>query len=204
MFRVLRRGVAARVGRVGDDHDLIGIGADRIGSGAGEPALPIVIGDLIGAGRAGDAHIDVAGGAAAIGRAGDIGLIPLDHDGDEVARDQRGDRHRQARSPWWSPRGIEVQQILAAVRSRGRNRGERRRGIFVGQRAIVARQRKNTRRPAPDHGVDGLRHDAVLEERLIEVAHVVGDDLGAGAAWRDGAASLPMPVAKSASLFSAV
>ncbi len=53
--------------------------------------------------------------------------------------------------------------------------------IVVSQRAVVARGGK-IRHALRFHRVDGLRDDAVLKERLVEIAHIVGDDLGARAA----------------------
>ncbi len=94
-------------------------------------------------------------------------------------------------------RGIEVQQKLAIV-GRGRRFGrEARSRILVGIHAIVAAPLKNRRRRRL-RGIDGLRDDAVLIEGLIEVADVVPNDLGARAF------NAPMPLAKSASLLSAV
>jgi len=89
----LRGGVAAGIRRIGDDHDLIGIRARRIRAGTGRRVTGVVD-DLIRAGRAGDAHIDMTGRTAAVGRARDVRLIPLDHDGDEFARHERGDGDR--------------------------------------------------------------------------------------------------------------
>ncbi len=176
---IFRRAVAGGGRGNADHHDLNGIDAAGIRSGAVH-WVAVEVRNGIGARGAGDAHVDVAGCTAAVGRAGDIGLIPFDHDGHVLARNQRGYGHRQRRDRRGAGR-IEVQQVLARIRSAAahRRRGELRRDILVGQRAIVARGRK-IGHTLSVHGIDGLRHDAVLIEGLIEITHVVGNHPGPG------------------------
>ena len=106
----LLRGVAGRIGRIADDQDLYGIDADRIRAGAAR-GIAIVVGDDGAAGRAGDAQIDAAGRARArAGRTGHVRLIPLDHDGEEIARRNGRNGHRQ-RGGVGRSGGVEVQQV---------------------------------------------------------------------------------------------
>ena len=76
-------------------------------------------------------------------------------------------------------------------------RPEARRGVLVGEVAVVAGRREIGDAPRL-HRIDRLRDDTVLEIGLIEVADVVRNDLRAGGRERR------MPLAKSASLMSAV
>ena len=118
------------------------------------------------------------------GSAGDVGLVPLQHHRDELSRLQHRDVHRE-RGLGRRARGVEVQQRLARRAGRGGREGGR--GVVVGIGAAVAGGGEVGHARGLD-GVDGLRHEAVLEERLIEVGHVVGDDVGAGAGERLDAA----------------
>ena len=176
---LLARGTA-RVCRIGDDHDLVRVDAGRIRTGATR-WVAVVIEDLVGAATA-HAHIKTAGGATAVGCAGHVRLIPLHDDRYEIARREAGDCHRQVRGVCRS-RGIEVQQVFIGAALK---RDERRRGVLICERAVIAGGGKvgHTLRP---HGIDGLRDDSVLEERFVKVAHVVANDGGPGVGERTDA-----------------
>src|SRR6185437_8000081 len=187
--------VARSTGRVADEEHEYWVGTWLVGPGAGR-RVEITIRNYVAAARGDiDAQIELTGSTAAARRPGDVRLVPLDHErhefpghqsaGADHPTDHRRNRYTQ-RGDRGAGRGAECQQHLTRRVGASGGGGETGRGVVVRQLGVISGG-DEVRHALTVDLIDRLLDEARLEERLVEVADVVGDDLGAGGCERQDA-----------------
>ncbi len=147
--------------------------------------VAVVVRDHVTASRTAITEVQLAAGTGTASRTGHVGLVPLDDDGDELARIQRRNSHWQRRAGGGAG-GVEIQQVFSSTRAAVRQGRKARSGILVGAGAIVA-SRGKVRHPLGLDRVHGLGQQSVLVERFIVVTRVIGFHLGARCGERQDA-----------------